>query len=102
VANDWDAFAINVGTETKGREIWYPATQLTIVDWQIVKEKMQHDYSKQMIEKGEKRPQQNKSCVRNAMELLGLTYSSFYQVRGLRYSQRRTNACVSRSDSRQL
>jgi hypothetical protein len=86
VAHDWDAFCINVGSETKGREIWYPASQLTIVDWQFVKEKMQHEYSDQMIKKGEKRPQQNKGSVRNAMKLLGLTTSSFYQVRGLKFS----------------
>jgi hypothetical protein len=76
---DRNAFCINVGSQ--GREIWYPATQLTIVDWQIVREKMQEDYSAQMLKKGEKRPQQNKDSIRDVMGHLGLEASSFYQVR---------------------
>jgi hypothetical protein len=76
---DRNASCINVGSQ--GQEIWYPATQLTIVDWQIVREKMQEDYSAQMLNKGKKRPQQNKDSIRDVIGHLGLDASSFYQVR---------------------
>lgn len=83
VEKDWKACCINVGSETKGREIWYPATQLSIVDWQIVKEILPTDYSSQMIKRGEKRPMKNKMCILDSMEPLGLKTQSFYEVREL-------------------
>jgi hypothetical protein len=85
VDKDWKACCINVGSEAKGREIWYPATQLSIVDWQIVKEILPTDYSSEMIKRGEKRPMKNKMCILDSMEPLGLKAQSFYKVRELSF-----------------
>jgi hypothetical protein len=77
---DWDAFCINVGSE--GRKIWYPATKLTIIDWQVVREKVDDAYSKEMLEKATKNPQQNKDYLEKAYSWLGLkTKNSHCSVR---------------------
>jgi hypothetical protein len=77
---DWTSFCINVGGKNPGQEVWYPASRLTIVDWQIVKEKMPDEYSAQMLTQGEKRPQQKKNKIGEVQEFLGLGKGSFYEV----------------------
>lgn len=67
-----------------GKQLWYPADKLTIVDWQVVRGVPPVE-SDVMLEKATRSPKQNKSLIENyALEHLGINRNfqgDIYKVR---------------------
>ena len=66
----------------KGKEIWYPADKLTIVDWQVARESVETASGKKMVNEATRKPQANKNrIVGEGLEVLGLKpLQPFYKV----------------------
>ncbi|KUJ10379.1 uncharacterized protein LY89DRAFT_740099 [Mollisia scopiformis] len=81
------AFSINAGGSQN--KVWYPADQLTIIPWQIVKDTMEGEDSKAMIDDSERLPQVNKNYIMNdGLRILGLNpLNPFYKDFGLSFKR---------------
>ncbi|KAH6666296.1 Piwi domain-containing protein [Halenospora varia] len=86
-SNAGNASCINVGG--KDRATWLPADHLTIVDWQILKEKVPESMADDMIKVACKRPRLARQTILNgALSHLGIgTSNNFYNDFGLRVAE---------------